>query len=224
MLSAALRRKKLKSAIRLRLDGYFLRPLRRCVTWEKLHVTGRGSRCFYEVWTQQELGAELYRKTGVQVSRSTVQRVLSSEGLKPHRVRRWLHSPDPLLREKVARVCGLYLEPPVDSLVLCIDEIHTAACVMVNQVEVWFVILRRRVIRYGSFDDVAAVKTAVLGFIAHWKRGRSVGPSPAVSRTLMACVLPEGVCCADTHHRPPLLRAFPGYLHRLTDPASELLY
>ena len=42
---------------------------------------------FAMVWTQQGLADALHRKTGARVSRSTVQRVLSSEGLKPHRVR-----------------------------------------------------------------------------------------------------------------------------------------
>jgi hypothetical protein len=77
---------------------------------------------FAEVWTQQALSDELRRQTGKRVSRSTVQRVLSAEGLRPHRVRQWLHSPDPKFREKVARVCDLYLHPPPGSIVVCIDE------------------------------------------------------------------------------------------------------
>lgn len=77
---------------------------------------------FTSVWTQQALSDELRRQTGRRVSRSTVQRVLSAEGLRPHRVRQWLHSPDPKFREKVARVCELYLHPPPKSVVVCIDE------------------------------------------------------------------------------------------------------
>lgn len=238
----------------------------------------RGS-AFAMVWTQQGLADTLYRRTGARVSRSTVQRVLSSEGLKPHRVRQWLHSPDPQFREKVERVCGLYLNPSPGSVVVCIDEKPMQAlarkhptthqpdasvrrefeykrrgtcCLLasfnvqtgevlgrvvrrrsgdalvsfleeiarrhagrqvyvvwdnlnihldgkakrwtsfnrrhhgrfhfthtplhaswVNQVELWFSILQRRVIRHGSFDDVAAVKGAVLGFISHWNRAEA---------------------------------------------------
>lgn len=77
---------------------------------------------FTTVWTQQCLADTLHRQTGKRISRSTVQRVLSAEGLRPHRVRQWLHSPDPLFREKVAQVCGLYLAPPPGSVVVCIDE------------------------------------------------------------------------------------------------------
>lgn len=47
---------------------------------------------------------------------------MSAKGLKPHRVRQWLHSPDPCFREKVARICDLYRNPPADAVVLCIDE------------------------------------------------------------------------------------------------------
>src|SRR6266478_5215347 len=55
-------------------------------------------------------------------ARSTVQRVLDARGMRPHRVRQWLHSPDPDFRRKVERVCDLYLRPPKGSVVLCIDE------------------------------------------------------------------------------------------------------
>ena len=38
----------------------------------------------------------------------------------------------------------------------------------VNQIEVWFSILQRRVIRYGSFDHVAHLAHDVLAFIEYW--------------------------------------------------------
>jgi hypothetical protein len=40
----------------------------------------------------------------------------------------------------------------------------------VNQVEIWFSILQRRVLRYGSFESVTALAQDVLGFIRHWNR------------------------------------------------------
>lgn len=61
-------------------------------------------------------------RTKVEISRSSVQRILSAEGLKPHRIRPWLHSPDPDFRTKVARICELYRNPPKDAVVLCVDE------------------------------------------------------------------------------------------------------
>lgn len=233
-------------------------------------------KSFSTVWTQQALSDELRRVTGKRVSRSTVQRVLSAEGLRPHRVRQWLHSPDPRFKEKVGRVCDLYLRPPQGSIVVCIDEkpmqvlsrkhgdarrvdasvkhefeyVRHGTCALlasfdvssgevmgtvvrrrtadavvaflesvavryptqqvyvvwdnlnihregktkrwsafnlrhqrrfhfvytplhaswVNQVEIWFSILQRRVLRHGSFDNYSDLKRSVLGFIARWNR------------------------------------------------------
>lgn len=205
-----------------------------------------------------------------------MQRVLKAEGLRPHRVRQWLHSPDPDFREKVERVCQLYLAPPPGGVVVSIDEKplqaltrkhpsrrrkdgsvkrefeyvrHGTCCLLaafdvatgevlgrvvkrrtsdalmafldavavrypegkvhvvwdnlnihkegkanrltalnerhghrfhfvytplhaswVNQVEIWFSILQRRVLRHGSLAGAAALKAAVLGFISRWNR------------------------------------------------------
>lgn len=77
---------------------------------------------FREVWTQHALAEALRVETGITISRSTVQRILSAEGLRPHRVRQWVHSQDPEFRPKVARICNLYLNPPPNAVVLSIDE------------------------------------------------------------------------------------------------------
>ncbi len=55
------------------------------------------------------------------ISKSTVQRVLSTFGLKPHRQESFKLSTDPLFVEKVRDVVGLYLNPPENALVLCVD-------------------------------------------------------------------------------------------------------
>lgn len=229
---------------------------------------------FESVWTQQRLADALAASGGARISRSSVQRILSARGLRPHRVRQWLHSADPNFREKVTRVCDLYTHPPPRSVVLCVDEkpmqilqrryptrvgphavvrreyeyrrggtcqllgaydvatgrMHgrvvkrrdAAALVSfldevvrrypgrtvyvvwdnlnlhldgrdarwtrfarrhrgrirfvytplhaswVNQIEIWFSILQRRVLRYGSFENRAALRRDVLGFIRHW--------------------------------------------------------
>lgn len=62
------------------------------------------------------------RVDGPVMSRSSVQRTLTEVDLRPHKMRTWLHSPDPLFKEKVNDVVGLYLEPPPDAVVLSIDE------------------------------------------------------------------------------------------------------
>jgi transposase len=229
---------------------------------------------FREVWSYEALAQAFRRRTGERVSRSTVRRVLGARGLRPHRVRYWLHSQDPEFRAKVARICRLYTHPPDDTVVVCVDEkpmqalarrhpthighrgivrhefeyrrrgtcsllaafdirtgkvfgrvvrhrdaralvafLHALArhypdrrtyvvwdnlnvhcegrdrrwthfneqhgrrfrfvytplhASWVNQVEIWFSILQRRILRYGSFEDRTALARDVLGFIRHW--------------------------------------------------------
>ena len=229
---------------------------------------------FRDIWTQQAL-AEVFRlRSGELLSRSTVQRILNADGLRPHHSKQWLHSQDPDFVPKVARVCELYRVCPPNSVVLSIDEkpmqalerryptivgpggvlrreyeyirhgtaallgafdVHTgemagrvvpkrsaAALVAfledlvskypdktvyvvwdnlnihydgaderwtrfnerhggrvrfvhtplhaswVNQIEVWFSILQRRVLRYGSFETLLKLSQTVEGFIRHW--------------------------------------------------------
>ena len=53
-----------------------------------------------------------------QISRSHLQRILQAGDLRPHRVRQWLHSPDPQFRQKVNAICALYRQAPKGSVVL----------------------------------------------------------------------------------------------------------
>ena len=57
-----------------------------------------------------------------QISRSHLQRILQAGDMRPHRVRQWLHSPDPQFRQKVNAICALYPQAPKGSVVLSIDE------------------------------------------------------------------------------------------------------
>jgi len=56
------------------------------------------------------------------VSKSTVQRIWNSFGLQPHRQRHFKLSNDPFFVEKVRDIVGLYLNPPENAMVLCVDE------------------------------------------------------------------------------------------------------
>lgn len=58
----------------------------------------------------------------VGVSKDTVQRVWSGRGLKPHLVKTFKLSNDPRFEEKLIDVVGLYLDPPDQAIVLCMDE------------------------------------------------------------------------------------------------------
>jgi transcriptional regulator with XRE-family HTH domain/transposase len=56
------------------------------------------------------------------VSKSTVSTIWRSHNLKPHRVKRFKLSRDARFLEKLTDVVGLYLNPPDQALVLCVDE------------------------------------------------------------------------------------------------------
>jgi transposase len=58
----------------------------------------------------------------VGISRTSVQRIWADAGLKPHLVKRFKVSGDPMFEEKVTDVVGLYMNPPDRALVLCVDE------------------------------------------------------------------------------------------------------
>ena len=58
----------------------------------------------------------------VGVSDTTIQRVWTARGLKPHRVKRFKVSRDPKFVEKLEDIVGLYMSPPEHALVLCCDE------------------------------------------------------------------------------------------------------
>lgn len=56
------------------------------------------------------------------VSKSTIHRVWQDHGLKPHLARTFKLSRDPRFLEKLTDVVGVYLTPPQNAIVLCVDE------------------------------------------------------------------------------------------------------
>jgi len=233
---------------------------------------------FRDVWTLQSLADAHAIATGVELSKSEVWRILNGADLKPHRIRLWLHSPDPEFQRKVEAICQLYVDPPHDATIVCVDEkpgmqalehrypmkhsrprrhgrkefeyrrhgtrtliasfniqtgevlgscgptrtaddliafmdrlaahhptgpvsviwdnlnIHTGArweefnqrhgnrfrfvytplhASWVNQIEIWFSILARRVLRHRSFRSLAELQERVEAFIAHWNNVES---------------------------------------------------
>lgn len=56
------------------------------------------------------------------VSKSTINNIWQTYSLKPHRVETFKLSRDPKFLEKMTDVVGLYLNPPQQAIVLCVDE------------------------------------------------------------------------------------------------------
>src|ERR1700751_1615880 len=67
-------------------------------------------------WSTRKLAGHLG------VSHSRVARVWARAGIQPHRLRRYMASTDPEFEEKAADVIGLYLKPPLNAAVFCVDE------------------------------------------------------------------------------------------------------
>ena len=53
---------------------------------------------------------------------ATVNRILRENKLQPHRLRTFTFSPDPQFGEKLLEVVALYMKPPDNAVVLCVDE------------------------------------------------------------------------------------------------------
>lgn len=67
-------------------------------------------------WSTRKLAAELG------ISHMRVARTWAKAGLKPHQLRRYMASDDPDFARKAADVIGLYLKPPTNAVVFCVDE------------------------------------------------------------------------------------------------------
>jgi putative transposase len=67
-------------------------------------------------WTVRTMAAQS------RLSKSTVHRIWAAFGLQPHRQGHFKLSTDPFFIEKVRDIAGLYLNPPDNALVLCVDE------------------------------------------------------------------------------------------------------
>lgn len=73
-------------------------------------------------WSHRELAVAL-GEAGIAISESQVGRILAAKDIKPHRVQSWLTRRDsPEFWERAEDVCGLYLSPPLNAVVLSVDE------------------------------------------------------------------------------------------------------
>lgn len=67
-------------------------------------------------WSVRTLASKL------KLPKSFVHNVLIDHDLHPHRIRTFNFSPDPQFEEKLLEVVGLYMTPPQNAIVLCMDE------------------------------------------------------------------------------------------------------
>jgi len=67
-------------------------------------------------WSTRAMAREM------DVSQTAVSRIWRAFNLQPHRQETFKLSSDPLFVEKVRDIVGLYLDPPLKAMVLCVDE------------------------------------------------------------------------------------------------------
>lgn len=71
----------------------------------------------YTNWSQRRIAA------AVGISQSKVHQILKRADLKPHKIDYWCgKSPDPEFTSKMVNIVGLYMNPPQNALVICVDE------------------------------------------------------------------------------------------------------
>ena len=56
---------------------------------------------------------------------------------------------------------------------MALDPIHAS---WVNQIEIWFSLLQRRVLQHADFPSAEDLRHAVLGFMAEWNRYEGAWP------------------------------------------------
>src|SRR6266566_3020807 len=73
-------------------------------------------------WSSRRLAGWLLRARGVSVSHDSISVLWRKFCLQPHRTEGFKFSTDPQLEAKVRDVVGLYLAPPENAVVVCVDE------------------------------------------------------------------------------------------------------
>src|SRR5574341_8374 len=109
---------------------------------------------------------------------STVHEMLVASHLQPHRVRTFTFSPDPDFEAKLLDIVGLYLNPPENALVLCVDEktgiqaldrTQPLLPLRARQPRSW----TNEYVRHGTQSLLAALEVATGQVLAHVKQRRT---------------------------------------------------
>jgi transposase len=67
-------------------------------------------------WSLRKMAAVM------KVNKNLIARIWKEADLKPHRLERYMASTDPLFEQKAPAIIGLYLNPPQNAAIFCVDE------------------------------------------------------------------------------------------------------
>lgn len=82
-----------------------------------IHLACSKPKKGYTNWSQSRIGA------AVGISQTKVHKILKEQDLRPHKVEYWCgKSTDPEFESKMLNIVGLYMNPPENAIVLCVDE------------------------------------------------------------------------------------------------------
>jgi transposase len=89
-------------------------PEQKALVVEKACTKPKGG---YTNWSQQRIADE------IGISQSKVFQILKQADLKPHKIEYWCgQSRDPEFEQKMINIVGLYMSPPENAIVICVDE------------------------------------------------------------------------------------------------------
>src|SRR5216684_174629 len=126
----------------------------------------------YSRWSVRTLAKDL------KLPPSTVHQILAASGLQPHRIRTFTFSPDPDFEAKLLDIVGLYLNPPENALVLCVDEkpgiqaldrTQPLLPLRAKQPQSW----TNEYVRHGTQTLLAALEIATGQVVAHIRNRRT---------------------------------------------------
>src|SRR6202790_783986 len=126
----------------------------------------------YSRWSVRTLATDLG------LPPSTVHQMLVASGLRPHRIRPFTFIPAPDVEAKLLDIVGLYLNPPENALVLCVDE--KTGIQALDRTQPGLPLRARRpgawtneYVRHGTQTMIAALEIATGKVVAHVRNRRT---------------------------------------------------
>ena len=147
-------------------------PKHDAAVWQKVQTTACQQPESQGRWSVRTLA----RKVGL--PHSTVHTMLNASELQPHRIRTFTFSPDPECEPKLLDIVGLYLKPPENALVLCVDEkpgiqaldrTQPLLPLRAKKPQSW----TNEYVRHGTQTLIAALEIATGRVVAHVRNRRT---------------------------------------------------
>ena len=140
--------------------------------WERVQRRACQQPELQSRWSVRTLAREL------RLPSTTVHTILVNSHLQPHRLRTFTFSPDPDFEAKLLDIVGLYLDPPDNALVLCVDEktgiqaldrTQPLLPLRAKKPRSW----TNEYVRHGTQTLLAALKIATGEVLAHVRQRRT---------------------------------------------------